>query len=41
MGTVYRKTVTKPLPDGAELFTRKEKQFADGMTPKANSGPRL
>jgi hypothetical protein len=23
MGTVYRKTVTKPLPAGAKLFVRK------------------
>lgn len=28
MGTVYRETHTKPLPDGAELFTRKGEQFA-------------
>ena len=28
MGTVYRKTVTRPLPKGAELFTRQGQQFA-------------
>ena len=28
MGTVYRKTVTKPLPAGAEIFTRKGERFA-------------
>ena len=28
MGTVYKKTFTKPLPEGVELFTRKNEQFA-------------
>ncbi len=28
MATVYRKQFTKPLPEGAELFTRKGQQFA-------------
>ncbi len=28
MGTVYRETFTKPLPSGAELFTRKGERFA-------------
>ena len=28
MATVYRKTYTKPLPDGAELFTRQGKKMA-------------
>ena len=28
MATVYRKTVTKPLPNGAEIFTRKGERFA-------------
>ena len=28
MGTVYRKTATKPLPEGAELFERKGVRFA-------------
>ena len=28
MGTVYKKTFTKPLPAGAEIFTRKGEQFA-------------
>ena len=28
MGTVYKKTFTKPLPAGAELFTREGQQFA-------------
>ena len=28
MGSVYRKTFTKPLPPGAELFDRKGARFA-------------
>ena len=28
MGSLRRKTFTKPLPDGAELFTRKGETFA-------------
>ena len=28
MGSVYRKTVTRPLPEGAELFTKAGEQFA-------------
>jgi hypothetical protein len=28
MGTVYRKTATKPLPEGAETFTRKGNRLA-------------
>ena len=28
MGTVFKKTFTKPLPAGAELFTREGQQFA-------------
>ena len=28
MATVFKKTYTKPLPDGAELFTRKGQRFA-------------
>ena len=28
MGTVYHETYTKPLPDDAELFTRKDDRFA-------------
>src|SRR5215469_3585927 len=28
MGTVYRKTFTKPLPAGAEIFVRKGEQLA-------------
>ena len=28
MGSIRRKTYTKPLPDGAELFTRKGERFA-------------
>ena len=28
MGAVYRETYTKPLPDGAELFTRNREPFA-------------
>jgi integrase len=28
MGTVYKKTFTKPLPEGAEMFSRNGQQFA-------------
>ena len=28
MGTVFRKTVTKPLPNEVEIFTRKSERFA-------------
>ena len=28
MGSVYRKTVTRPLPEGAELFTKAGEQYA-------------
>ena len=28
MGSVFRKTVTRPLPQGAELFTKAGEQFA-------------
>ena len=28
MGSVFRKTVTRPLPEGAELFTKAGEQFA-------------
>ena len=28
MGAVYKPTYTKPLPDGAELFTRNGERFA-------------
>ena len=28
MGTVYKKTVTKPIPNGAELFTKNGKRYA-------------
>ena len=34
MGTVYKKTFTKPLPAGAELFTREGQQFARWKDPK-------
>ncbi len=34
MGTVYRKTFTKPLPADAELFTRKGQRFAKWKAPK-------
>ncbi|MFQ5807584.1 MAG: site-specific integrase, partial [Phycisphaerae bacterium] len=37
MATVYRKTVTKPLPDGAELFIRKGQRFARWKTAKAKT----
>jgi hypothetical protein len=28
MGTVYRKTATKPLPEGADTFARKNERLA-------------
>ena len=28
MGTVFKKTVTRPLPKGAELFTKNGQSFA-------------
>ena len=28
MGTVYKKTATKPIPNGADLFTKNGKRFA-------------
>src|SRR5271166_4482892 len=28
MGAVFKKTATKPLPTGAEIFTRKDERFA-------------
>jgi len=37
MGTVYHKIVTKPLPSGAELFTRKGEQFARWKTAKGKN----
>ncbi len=37
MGTVYRKTFTKPLPAGAELFVRKGEQFARFKDAKGRS----
>src|SRR5262245_9509046 len=37
MGTVYRKTVTKPLPGGAELFNRNGEQFARWKSAKGKS----
>lgn len=30
MGTVYRKTATKPLPAGAKIITRKGEKMAGG-----------
>jgi hypothetical protein len=40
LGTVFKKTFTKPLPAGAEVFTRQGQQFAKwkdikGQTRKA------
>src|SRR4051794_18058082 len=32
MGRLYKPTVTKPLPDGAELCTRKGTRFAKWIT---------
>ena len=28
MASIYKKTYTKPLPDGAETFTRKGQRYA-------------
>jgi len=52
MATVFRKTYTKPLPEGAELFTRKGQRFArwkdakgkartDRVTAGKDGSPRL
>ena len=37
MATVYRETYTKPLPDGAELFTRKGEQFASWIDKRSRT----
>jgi hypothetical protein len=37
MGTVFKKTFTKPLPAGAELFIREGKQFARWKDTKAKT----
>ena len=37
MATVYRKTVTKAVPDGAELFTKKGEPFARWKTAKGKT----
>ena len=37
MGTVYRKTYTKPLPPDAETFTRKGERFARWKDSKGKS----
>ena len=37
MGTVYRKTYTKPRPADAETFTRKGQQFAKWKDAKGKS----
>jgi len=34
MGTVYRKTVTKPLPAGAKIIVRKGERFAQWQDAK-------
>ncbi len=41
MGTVYKKTATKPIPNGAELFTKNGKRFArwKPSTGKARTAP--
>ena len=41
MGTVYKKTATKPIPKGAELFTKNGKRFArwKPSTGKARTAP--
>ena len=37
MGTVYRKTYTKPLPENAELLTRKGQPLARWKDAKAKT----
>jgi len=37
MGTVFKRTSTKPLPVGAELFARKGQRFARWTTPKGKT----
>jgi integrase len=37
MGTIYRKTVTRPLPPGCKIITRKGKQFAQWMNRKGKT----
>jgi len=37
MGTVFKKTFTKPLPAGAELFTREGQQFARWKSTKGKT----
>jgi len=37
MGTVFKRTSTKPLPVGAELFARKGQRFARWTTPKGKA----
>jgi integrase len=37
MGTVFKKTYTKPLPSGAEVFTRKGQRFAKWNDAKGKS----
>ena len=41
MGSVYKKTATKPIPNGAELFTKNGKRFArwKPSTGKARTAP--
>jgi integrase len=37
MGTVYKKTFTKPLPEGAEMFSRNGQQFARWKPPEGRT----
>ncbi len=37
MGSVFKKTVTRPLPPGAELFTKRGEQFARWKPPKGRT----
>ena len=37
MGSVYKKKVTRPLPAGAELFTKRGEQFAKWKPPKGRA----
>ena len=37
MGSVFKKSATKPVPAGAELFTRKGQRFACWKTAKGKT----
>jgi hypothetical protein len=37
MGTVYKKTATKPLPPGANIIVRKGRRFAEWLDANKNA----